>query len=139
MSSKKVAGTTECTSIAGHFDSHGSATVQYIQYHPMMQHVQGYTGSHWTPLLGGYLIRIAPAAATATANKSSMKNVPILLVILMALAMRKYNAERITHRRRFMAFLKAIKRHHWVSTCSDSINRTCLPLFFVMFFHCQLV
>jgi hypothetical protein len=38
-----------------------------------MRHVQGYPGSHWTLPLGDYLLRIAPAAARATANKTTMK------------------------------------------------------------------
>jgi hypothetical protein len=38
-----------------------------------MQHVQGYTGSHWMPPLGNYLLRIALAGARATANKTTMK------------------------------------------------------------------
>ncbi len=33
-----------------------------------MWHVQGYPRSHWTPPLGNHLLRIAPAAARATAN-----------------------------------------------------------------------
>jgi hypothetical protein len=38
-----------------------------------MQHVQGYTGSHWTPSLGGYLLHIVPAAAKATDKQTTMK------------------------------------------------------------------
>jgi hypothetical protein len=63
--------TNKCTSIAGHFDSHGSAPVQY-KAHPSMQHVQGYTRSHWTPPFGNYLLSIAPAAVRATANETMM-------------------------------------------------------------------
>ena len=40
--------------------------------HRPMQHVQGYTGSHWTPPSGNYSLRIALAAARATANKTMM-------------------------------------------------------------------
>jgi hypothetical protein len=43
-----------------------------ITHHPM-QHVQGYTGSHWTPSLGGYLLRIVPAAAKVTDKQTTMK------------------------------------------------------------------
>ena len=53
-------------------------------------HVQSYTGSYWMLSLGGYSLRIAHAAAMATANKTLMKNVPSLLAILMALAVRWY-------------------------------------------------
>jgi hypothetical protein len=55
-----------------------------------MQHVHGYIGSHWTLPLGDYLLRIAPAAAMATINKTTMQNVPSLLTILMAIAMQQY-------------------------------------------------
>jgi len=53
-----------------------------------MQHVQGFTGSQWAPPLGDYLLRIAPAAARATINTMTMQNVPTLLAILIAIAMR---------------------------------------------------
>jgi hypothetical protein len=39
--------------------------------------------------LGNYLLRIAPAAARATANKTNMQNVSTMLAILMAVAMRQ--------------------------------------------------
>jgi hypothetical protein len=37
-----------------------------------MRHVQGYSGSHWTPALGDYLLRIAPAAARATGIQTTI-------------------------------------------------------------------
>jgi hypothetical protein len=46
-----------------------------------MWHVQGYSGSHWTPPLGNYLLQIAPAAARAQANKQHSTNTPTLLAI----------------------------------------------------------
>jgi hypothetical protein len=55
-----------------------------------MQHVHGYIGSHWTLPSGDYLLRIAPAAAMATINKTTMQNVPSLLTISMAIAMQQY-------------------------------------------------
>jgi len=57
----------KCLSIAGQFHGHGEALKQYMQ-HRSMQHVQGYTGSHWMPPWGDYSLRIASAAARATAN-----------------------------------------------------------------------
>jgi hypothetical protein len=48
-----------CSSIVGCFDNHGSPPVQYRGHCPM-QHVQGYSGSHWMPASGNYLLRIAP-------------------------------------------------------------------------------
>ena len=82
------------------------------------------------PPSGDYLLRIAPVAAReATANKKTMQNVSTLLTILMALAVWRYDTVHIAQRRRFLAFLKATKRHHWASTCSNNINWTCLPPF----------
>jgi hypothetical protein len=37
-----------------------------------MQHVQGYTSSHWMLKLGKYSLRIAPATARATAGETMM-------------------------------------------------------------------
>ena len=78
---------------------------------------------------GNYWLRIAPAAARATANKKKVQNVFTLLTILMAIAVRQYHTMRITRWRRFVTFIKATKRHHRASTCSDIIKGTCLPLF----------
>jgi hypothetical protein len=80
VSNKILAMTSECASVAGHFG--GCADP--------MQHVHGYIRSHWTLPSGDYLIRIAPAAAMATINKTMMHNVPSLLAISMAIAMRQY-------------------------------------------------
>jgi len=49
---------------------------------------------------------------------------PPLLVISMAVAMGRYDTACITQWRRFVAFIKATKRHHRASTRSDSINVT---------------
>jgi hypothetical protein len=62
----------KCTLSASRFDGHGGAPEQYRQHCPM-QHVQGYSGSHWMPSSGDYSLRIAPEAARATANKMTMK------------------------------------------------------------------
>jgi hypothetical protein len=40
--------------------------------HCPMQHVQGYTGSHWTLPSDDNSLHIAPAAARATENKTAM-------------------------------------------------------------------
>jgi hypothetical protein len=60
-----------CSSIVGHFDGHGGPPVRYKAHRPM-QHVQGYSGSHWTPALGNYLLCIAPAAARATGKQTTI-------------------------------------------------------------------
>ena len=71
---------------------------------------------------GDYLFRIAPAAARASNNKMTMQNVPALLAILMAIAMRRCNTKCIAWWRRFMAFIKAAKCCHQASTHSNSIK-----------------
>jgi hypothetical protein len=61
-----------CSSVIGYFDGHGGPPVQY-KVHRLMQHVQGYSGSHWMLPSGNYLLRITPAAARATANETTTK------------------------------------------------------------------
>jgi hypothetical protein len=63
--------TSKCSSIAAHFKDLVDVPVQYKAHSPM-HHVQGYTRSHWTLPSGNYLLRIALAAARATANKATM-------------------------------------------------------------------
>ena len=63
--------TNRCTSVAGYFDGHAEALKRYMRHRPM-QHVQGYSGSHWMPPSGYYSLHIAPAAARATANNTKM-------------------------------------------------------------------
>jgi hypothetical protein len=69
--------TNKCTSVAARFEGPADAPEQYGQHLPM-RHVQGYSGSHWMPASGNYLLRIALAAARAsgkqtTINKSTKK------------------------------------------------------------------
>jgi hypothetical protein len=61
----------KCTSTVGHFDGHGGLRVQHEEHCPM-QHVQGYSGSHWMPPSGDYSLRIALAAARATGKQTTM-------------------------------------------------------------------
>jgi hypothetical protein len=67
----KLTMTNECTLSAGRFDGHGGAPEQY-RWHCPMRHVQGYSGSHWMPPLGNYLLRIAPVAARATGKQTTI-------------------------------------------------------------------
>jgi hypothetical protein len=60
------------TSSASRFDNHGDAPEHYRQHCPM-RHIQGYSGSHWMPALGNYLLHISPAAAKMTINKTTIK------------------------------------------------------------------
>jgi hypothetical protein len=64
--------TNKCTSSDGCFDGHGGAPEQNRR-HPLMRHVHGYSGSHWTPASGHYLLCIVPAATRATINKTTIK------------------------------------------------------------------
>jgi hypothetical protein len=48
--------------IDGNFNCHADAAVRHGAHHPM-EHVQGFTQSHWMPPLGKCLHHIAPAAA----------------------------------------------------------------------------
>jgi hypothetical protein len=94
MTMAKLSMTIKCSLSAIRFYGHGGLLVQYKAHH-LMQHVQGYSRSHWTLPLGSYLLRIAPTATRATANKTTTKNVPKRLAILMAVAVRWYNTARI--------------------------------------------
>jgi hypothetical protein len=60
-----------CSTAIGHFNGHGGPLVQYKAHRPM-QHVQGYSRSHWMPASGNYLLRIAPAAARATGKQTTL-------------------------------------------------------------------
>ena len=51
----------ECRQIAGHFDGHCNAAVRCYP-HRHMEHIQGYTGSHWMMPSGKCLRCIAPVA-----------------------------------------------------------------------------
>jgi hypothetical protein len=55
------------------FNGHGGASMQYKR-HRLMRHVQGYTGSHWTPPPGDYSLHVASAATRATAIKTTCTN-----------------------------------------------------------------
>jgi hypothetical protein len=61
----------KCTLSAGRFYGHGGAPEHYRRY-CLMRHVQGYSGSHWMPASGNYLLRIAPAAARATGKQTTI-------------------------------------------------------------------
>ena len=79
-----------------------------------------FTGSHWTPPLSDYLLRIAPAATRASINTTIMQHVPTLLAVSMAIAMWRYYTARIARWRRFVALIKANICRHRVSTCSNN-------------------
>ena len=113
--------TNECTSVTCHFDGHGGSPVQYKAHRPM-QHDQGFTGSHWTPPLGDYLLRIAPSAARAAINSTWCNMYSLCLPIDGHCDAAVYRAHRPMEEVR--AFIKATKRHHRTSTRSDIIKGT---------------
>jgi hypothetical protein len=51
----------KCTSIAGNFGGNADAAVR-CRVHCPMNHIQGFTSSHWMLPSGKCLRRIAPAA-----------------------------------------------------------------------------
>jgi hypothetical protein len=67
----KLMMTNQCTSSAGRFGGHGSALEQY-RWHLQMQHVQGYSGSHWMPALRNYSLCIAPVSTRATGKQTTI-------------------------------------------------------------------
>jgi hypothetical protein len=56
-----INGNKKCRQIAGDFDGHGDAAVRCEAHHPM-EHIQGFTQSHWMLPSGECLRHIAPAA-----------------------------------------------------------------------------
>ena len=51
----------KCRRIAGNFDCHTNAALRRGA-HRLIEHIQGFTRSHWMPPLGECLRRTAPAA-----------------------------------------------------------------------------
>jgi hypothetical protein len=68
----KLSMTIKCTSITAHFNGIADTPV-LCSVHCPMQHVQGYSGSHWMPPSGNYSLCIDLEATRATANKTTMK------------------------------------------------------------------
>ncbi len=63
----------KCRESAGDFDHHADAAVQCGAHHPM-EHIPGFTRSHWMLPLGKCLRRIAPAAATVNEYIENTQN-----------------------------------------------------------------
>ena len=59
---QQIGDNKKCEQIAGNFDCHADAAVQH-GVHRLIEHIQGFTWSHWMPPSGKCLRRIAPAAA----------------------------------------------------------------------------
>ena len=107
--------------------------------HCLMNHDQGFTGSHWTPPLVDYLLCIAPVATMATINKMMMQNVPTLLAISMAIAVRRYYTGSRLYKKPLNAGIgRALApilpnwtcqcRLFWTFHCEKGLQLTCWPL-----------
>jgi len=59
---QRICNNQKCRQIAGNFDCHADAAVRRGVHHPI-EHIQGFTWSHWMLPSGECLSRIAPAAA----------------------------------------------------------------------------
>ncbi len=59
---QQIDSNKKCRWIDGNFDCHGNAVVQRVAHRPM-DHIRGFTQSHWMQPLGKCLRRIAPAPA----------------------------------------------------------------------------
>ena len=59
---QRISNNKKCRRIAGDFDCHADAAVRRGA-HRQIEHIQGFTRSHWMPASGECLRRIAPAAA----------------------------------------------------------------------------
>jgi hypothetical protein len=119
-----------CSTTVGHFDGHGGAPEQYRQ-HPLMRHVQGYSGSHWMPRLGNYSLHIAPLAARATGIQTTINKYNCKAGHFDGhVVMQWYVTARNAQWRRSRASLEATGCCHRVSIMPDNIVRTWLQWFF---------
>jgi hypothetical protein len=59
---QQIDSNKKCRRIPGDFDGHGDAAVRREAHRPV-EHIQGFTRSHWMLPSGECLRRIAPAAA----------------------------------------------------------------------------
>ncbi len=129
--------TNKCTSVAGNFDGLADTPVLHWAHHPM-EGVQGFTRSHQTPPSGNYSLRFAPAAAMVSIKKTTTKNAPYLLAILMAVAVCRYDTAHIAQWRRSRAMLDTTGRRHRASIVADS-SQLDIPTPFFMFFIVKFV
>jgi hypothetical protein len=64
----------KCRESAGDIDHHEDAAVQ-CGVHCLIEHILGFTRSHWMPPSGKCLCRIAPAAAMVDENIENTQNI----------------------------------------------------------------
>ena len=100
-------------------------------------HNAAWPGTHQITLeatIGQLLALNLPGSCQGDRQQTMMKKRPPLLAIsnIKAVVVRRYNTARIAWRRRSMASLEATGHHHWASTRSNNIHRTCLRAFFLI-------
>jgi hypothetical protein len=130
----KLMMTSKCTSVVGHFEGLADAPEQY-RWHHLMQHVQGYPGSHWMPPSGDYLLCIVTAAARATANKMTTKKWTNFAGHFDGRGGAPVCYRAYPPMEKVQDFtLEATGCCHWASIAANSIKGTWLRQFFSMFF-----
>jgi len=70
---QRIDGNKKCRRIIGNFDCHGNAAVRRGAHRPM-EHIWGFTWSHWMPPSVVCLRRISPAAAMVKKFESNTQN-----------------------------------------------------------------
>jgi hypothetical protein len=75
-----------------------------------MRHVQGYSGNHWTPASGNYLLRIPPAAARATGIQTTINKYTCKAGRFDGHG----NAPVRSHMHRLMEEVHSFTRSHWM-------------------------
>jgi hypothetical protein len=73
MSKQIIGDDKNCRQIAGHFDHHADGVVQCGAHRPM-EHIQGFTRSHWMLPSRKCLRRIAPAAVMVDKSVENTQN-----------------------------------------------------------------
>jgi hypothetical protein len=127
--------TNKCTSIVGHFDGHGGAPGQYRQHCPI-RHVQGYLRSHWTPPLDNYLLCIAPVAARAAGEQTTINKYTYFAGHFNGHGNALVRNHVHCPMEEVQASLEATGRYHWASIMSNNIKGTWLR-WFIFVFHRQ--
>ena len=114
-------------------DSRTETLVQ-CRLHRLMEGVQGFTRSHWTPSSVEYLHRIPPLDDRVAFPKKNDEKAPYLPAISLAVMVSRYDTKRIARWRGSMATLEATGCRHWASIAADSINGLRKSQFFPSFF-----
>ncbi len=116
------------------FDARVDAPARHRRYRPI-EDVQGFTRSHWTPLSGEYLLRIAPDGQRVQMLKKNEEKVSYLSAVSIALSVRRYVTKRIDRRRGSRAIPEATGRRLRASMAADICHRSVFFRFFFEFFH----